>query len=416
MAEMMKLKSKHFTAYASLQMNAYPVMGHTERDRDNLVSRLEARGRDPRVSYWGLMDEGHIIGGMRLHDFTLNFRGLPLEAGGVGGVAVDLAHKKKKVAKQLMEFYLNHYREKNNPLAVLWPFRPDFYRQMGFGYGSKVHRYTIKPADLPDSDLRRQVRFLTEHDIEAATTCYNKFAMQRNGMIEENEQVVAFQLNLDGPSKAFGFEENGELTGYMTLIFTNRDPNNFLAYDARVGYFVYNSRNAFLGLMSFLRSQADQVRHIILDAGEPSLEFLMHDPRDHSGVLIPSVYHQSQVAGVGVMYRVIDLKMLFEQISRPVFGAGEMTVELNIRDSFMSSNPESLIVSFRDGMAEAAPDATADVRLSMDISDFSSMIMGAVSLKELYRYSRADLSSENLLDALNALFMADEGTFCMTDF
>lgn len=37
-----------------------------------------------------------------------------------------------------MFFYLRHYRERGTPLTALYPFRPDFYRSMGFGFGTKV--------------------------------------------------------------------------------------------------------------------------------------------------------------------------------------------------------------------------------------------------------------------------------------
>ncbi len=47
----------------------------------------------------------------------------------------------------MIAWYLEHYRERGAPFAVLHPFRLDFYRAMGFGYGTPVHRYRFAPGD-----------------------------------------------------------------------------------------------------------------------------------------------------------------------------------------------------------------------------------------------------------------------------
>jgi predicted acetyltransferase len=62
---------------------------------------------------------------MCLHDFTMDFLGVRIPAGGVGQVAVDLLHKKEHVAKEMMAYALRHYRELGVPLVSLYPFRPD---------------------------------------------------------------------------------------------------------------------------------------------------------------------------------------------------------------------------------------------------------------------------------------------------
>ena len=86
---------------------------------------------------------------MRLFDFRMTLHETAVSIGGVGGVAVDLAHKKQKVARDMILFFLRHYREKGAALTTLHPFRPDFYRQMGFGHGTKMNQYRVKPASLP---------------------------------------------------------------------------------------------------------------------------------------------------------------------------------------------------------------------------------------------------------------------------
>jgi predicted acetyltransferase len=49
-----------------------------------------------------------------------------MKAGGIGNVAVDLRRKKEHIAKDMMEYIHKHYRDSGAPMALLWPFRPDF--------------------------------------------------------------------------------------------------------------------------------------------------------------------------------------------------------------------------------------------------------------------------------------------------
>jgi predicted acetyltransferase len=54
---------------------------------------------------------------MCLHDFTMDFLGVRIPAGGVGQVAVDLLHKKEHVAKEMMAYSPQHYQE----TCLSWP-------------------------------------------------------------------------------------------------------------------------------------------------------------------------------------------------------------------------------------------------------------------------------------------------------
>lgn len=48
------------------------------------------------------------------------------------------------------------------PTAMLWPFRPDFYKAMGFGYGPKAYEYkcAVRGAQCAHSRLSAQVQTL----------------------------------------------------------------------------------------------------------------------------------------------------------------------------------------------------------------------------------------------------------------
>ncbi len=94
-----------FAAMAAIGADAYPgTKVVTEEDRLKLQQQLIARAEQPTVAFSGLFDDQRLLGGMQLHDFSMNMFGTMVAAGGVGYVAVDLLHKKEAVAKELLTF------------------------------------------------------------------------------------------------------------------------------------------------------------------------------------------------------------------------------------------------------------------------------------------------------------------------
>jgi predicted acetyltransferase len=89
------------------------------------------------MAYVGLYRGETLQGAARLHDFVMNVRGAQIPAAGIGMVAVDLAYKKEHVARDLMHGWLEYCRKQDIPFALLYPFRPDFYKQMGFSSVAK---------------------------------------------------------------------------------------------------------------------------------------------------------------------------------------------------------------------------------------------------------------------------------------
>ncbi|MEJ2750220.1 MAG: GNAT family N-acetyltransferase, partial [Anaerolineae bacterium] len=169
-------------ALITIVADAYPGMSLvTEAERTQFWQRTEQILAETAVTNWGLFADDVLLGTMRLFDFMMTLYETPVLVGGVGGVAVALAHKKQKVARDMILFFLHRYQEKGAALTALYPFRPDFYRQMGFGYGAKMNQYRVKPSSLPHSGME-EVLFLTDEDRAAVAACYGRYTTQTHGM------------------------------------------------------------------------------------------------------------------------------------------------------------------------------------------------------------------------------------------
>ncbi len=416
MSEIRRLQASEFDALVEILDNAYPAFRSTQpEEREKKKDRLlEAHNENPLVDFYGLFREGQLRGVMRLHDFTMNFLGVQMLAGGVGAVAVDLLHKKEHVAKEMIDYFLAHYREEGAALAILYPFRPDFYKRMGFGYGPKMDQYRVTPAAFPKGPSRAHLRTLGAADVAAVLGCYTRYAQRTHGMIERHEREVEKMLENQAHA-IIGYEREGRLEGYLVFDFEKGEMS--LHNDIHIRELVYENHAALSELLTYLHTQADQIRHVIFETLDPTFYFLLSDPRNGAPNLIPPVYHESNVQGVGLMFRVIDVPRVFELLQARDFGGQTCRLRLTLTDSFLPENAGSTTVHFERGRATLAEEeAVADVEVRMDVAEFSSLLVGAVDFEALLLYGLAEISDPAYVQTLQRLFWVERAPVCMTGF
>ena len=197
MSEIKLLQDHDFKEYTRLSLEAYPAMFPEMREEqiENWVKLMQTQqktGED--IQYIGYYRDHKLLGAMRLHTFTMNVHGVEMPAGGVGNICVDLTHKKEHIAKELMQYFHNLCMEKGIPFVLLWPFRHDFYRKMGYGYGRKYNKYMYKPVDLPRGD-KTGVEFMGETDVDALLECFNRYASVTHGMIYKKRRFFERFIN-----------------------------------------------------------------------------------------------------------------------------------------------------------------------------------------------------------------------------
>lgn len=401
-------------AFSRIVANAYPDSGlTTEEERQTFVQRLtEAQQNDDTINVYGLYRNDALIGGMRLLDFNANILGTKMLIGGLGLVCVDLLHKKEKVAKEMVEFFVRHYRERGVSLTSLYPFRPDFYKQMGFGYGTKLSRYRLKPAHVLRGS-KQHVSLLSKDDQQALADCYQRFADQHHGMIDRPLSLFETMLS-NRDVRIVGYRDGAAIRGYLSFKFIFG--KNFTQHEIEVIECVYETREALQELMAFLHSQADQVARITLHTLDEYFHYLAYDPRDDSGNVMPHAYHQTDTVGVGLMYRVIDVPGVFRALAERNFGDRSCVLQLTVADSLLPENSGSTIVVFVDGRPSVREGGEADVEVRLDVAEFSSLLMGVVPFRRLYAYGLAEISSAALIPLVDRLFAVDEKPICLTRF
>lgn len=410
-SEIRALTESDLPRFAQIVAGAYPSMTMSV---EALAERMAAgMGKDdPPTELYGLFRDGELLGGMRHFDFSMFYHGIPMPVGGVGLVAVDLLHKKEHVAKELISFYLRHYRKRGAPWAALYPFRPDFYRKMGFGYGTRLSHYELRPASFP-AGSRAGLRHLSREDGPALLACYQRYAERTHGLFQRAGSWL--QRTFDDTAKCvLAYEEGGTLRGYM--IYQFQRGAQFLDNNILITEWASETPAALAAFCAFLNSQADQIATVILDTQDDQIHHLVHDPRNRSGNLHPSVYHETNAQGVGIMYRLLDTAGFFHAAAAHRFGSESLSLGISVRDSFLPENAGDLVVRFEKGRPSLAPGETPQTRIALDISELSALLIGAADFRTLLGYGLAEIDDPNYSGVVHRLFLSEARPVCLTAF
>ncbi|MBN2620358.1 GNAT family N-acetyltransferase [candidate division WOR-3 bacterium] len=411
-----RIPIKDLPAFVDIIADAYPGMKiSAPEEKKKTVARLKQAARDPLTDYYGLYRSHQLLGGMALYDFTMNYHSIDLPIPGVGLVAVDLLHKKEHVCKELIQFFHTFCRKKKVPMTALYPFRPDFYKKMGYGYGTKVNQYYFKPSDLPVRGFKEHVRYMEPGDHRAIKACYERFRTKHHGMFTERAMKWTFLFASSG-RRVLVYQKEHIILGYLVYSFKKVQEANWIKNDIIVHEFIYETREALSGLLCFLHTQLDQIHRVVYATQDDNFHHMLHDPRDGTDTMFVPLAHQVNRQGVGIMYRVIDTGRLFTVLHQHDFGGMTCTIKMSVIDDFLPDNDGSIVIRFDRGIPEVLKTGKVDVEIRMDVADFSSLIMGVVGFQDLYLYGLIEISKPPYLDTLNRLFHSIAEPITTTQF
>jgi len=416
MNKVKKIPARDYAKYVEIVAKAYPGFGiNSDDDKKRMIGKFKKDLHDDKgLAPYGVYKNKALIGAIWLMDFKMNVHGQFLQNGGGSMLGVDLKFKKEHTAKDIMQFFIGHYRKRNFPLATLYPFRPDFYHKMGFGYGAKVNTYAIKPSDIPFKGEKKHLIDLAKKDINAMQACSDRFAKKRHGMFLRRpfEKKRFFRQK----NHNVGFKRGRKIEGYINFTFREMKGTTLFRQNLFVNEIVWENREAFLELMTFLNSQSDQVNRIVWPTADDFLHFLPIDPRRIEDHIDFMEGHPSNLQGIGIMHRVINVEKFFEDMKKRDFGGRTVKVKLNIRDDFLPENDGVRYVDFVKGKASLKKSGKFEVEISLDIAEFSSVVLGAVDFKDLYAIGKADISDVKYLATVNRLFHSDNRPMTLTMF
>lgn len=413
-----------FAALARLLADAYPIMRVTTADGvAAMAGRLAEYAGDPDTRFVVAERDGALVGAMRLHDYTMNVRGRDALTGGVGAVAVSRTAKRQGIARALIAWYLDHFRARGAPFAALHPFRLDFYRALGFGYGTPVHRFRFAPGTLRDDGARGTIRALEPGDLDALLACYERVRANTNGLIAKHRLVTERALashgaSADAAARYVAVEHDGALRGFMqTSVVVGSGPRDELRNrDELVVRDLAYEDDAYLpALLGYLRAQRDQFGAVVIESQDAALYLASADPRDGSDVSVaPPAAHRVAETGLGIMYRILDVDAALGYLPA---AAAPLALRIDAEDALMPANASARTFRFGPHGAPRRDDAAPpDATLALGIADLASIVLGSLTVRDAVRHRVAALEPRSALARVDAAFRTEQPPYCTTRF
>jgi predicted N-acetyltransferase YhbS len=407
-----KLTKDQLTSALRIAAKAYPMMQvNTEQQIAELDAKLQQDFNSDGREWFGLFEDNTHLGSMLLFDFCMNYYGKDIKAKGIGFVAVEFLHKKQKVCKEMLHWYLEHSIKQQYPMAMLYSFRPDFYKKMGFGFGTKCYKYVSSPDRLPRFSDAFPMQYLGEADKDDVIAFYNALYNKHHGMIRKREKDIEAMLKSQG-TYFVGYKEQGQLLSMLSFRLKADDSTNQATH--MMLELLFTCPNGLKAALNFLNSQADQVSRMEFSTLYPDLFYSFGDIRnlDNRQLREPG-YHHVYDTGMGIMYRSLNHAQLL--LERPSMLDG-MRIRFCLKDDFITGKANEFTVQWIAGKASMAKGAKHDLQLSMGVAEYSAWMMNAVDFSTLHQYGLLNCSKENLLPEIDRAFYYQQKPLCLERF
>lgn len=370
-----------------------------------LLANMESELYQPDEGrYLGCFDDdGTLIGSILMMDFTLNVRGVMMPMGAAAYVSTHFLHKKEHIARDLLRVLMGYYSKLGTAVGCLHPFDPAFYRKMGYGFCTEASFYSPKISSIRSFGYKGDLHFADPvRDREEILAYYRRWAERQNGATIHH--FMDPHRIFDMPYVVFCRKQN-KITGYLTFEFADVDLYTEKYHDLCVREMLYDDLDTLQQFMTFFASQVDQIDRVRIYSADRYLHAMFTSPdsgenRAHDGCI-----HEIGRRTMGNMIRLFDVAQYFAvqtHCCRPV--AQPFTLALHVTDSFLAANNTVFLLRADGNMVRLTENAAPDATLALDISDLSSLVIGAVPLKELVRFGRAQLDEPRFLcDIENAI-------------
>jgi len=377
------IDDKYIEDMVRIEQGAYAsAFEGTEAEREKLTEIFTELCSSEDIMAVGAYKGEELVGTMLYYIFKSNFHGTMIEMAGIGSVAVDLLHKKEKVGRALIEHSIKMTQERNIPLFSLYPFRPKFYRNFGFGFGNPLNVLKVAPEAFKDFSNKYMLSHGTVEDIDEIVKFHDGCVENQHGMAKKSFGGIR-KLKKMEKGKFILAKRNDELIGYM--VFTQEGLSDIHNQEQNiiVQEMFYSERSALLAFSSFFNSQKDQVTYVQLHTFDKAFHNLLDDLNyEEEPRMMPLISHKYADVGLGMMFLAANP----EELLKLVEGRTKHSVKFNLLYPRQTVMTPIVMNPGKEG-----------IEINIKINEFSSWIMGAASLKELYEHGALETDHPEVL-------------------
>lgn len=389
-------REQDIDALLSIHFAVFPDGRGREARRRNFCDNPRGSLEDLHVAEVG----GRVVGHGFLFGMETWVGGRPVGVGGVASIGVAPEARRAGIAHALIAHLLQKMRARGTPLSMLYPFRHDFYRKLGWGLTSAMHRYRLRPAALPLYPERGRVRPADPADLGALRRCYERAAARGTGLLTRSEPVWQAMLSPDVVRVAVvpADEPSRAIDGYV--MYRMLPEVGTQAIDLEVVEMVAVTDTARFALLGFLSSQRDQIARVhVAQPADDSLLPILSDPRGPSGELVRGLLMITADLVVGAMTRIVGLAAALR--ARGWEGAdGELALRMD--DAWAPDNVQPVTMR----RAGAAVDVTPGRKEGVPLLEAEPAVMAQIYMGHLTP-SQAVAARLARMDPPTALPLAD---------
>jgi predicted acetyltransferase len=388
----------NLSSYVDIVRDAYPLF---VAEKDVMVDRFRSIliGGYPQL-VGAFEADGRMVGTYSHYTFAATILGRGIPATGLGMVGTALDRKKSKVALAVVRDFVRRTRRGGAPLSFLYPFRHDFYADMGWGPVGESRQHVLPPGAFPLHPERTAVRQVRDPAWELLDRIHRQ-AIGRRGALGLSRHPLRWKGPLTQYPLAFVADGPDGPEGYLLGRFAKRNdlPDPF-RYDLEISEMEWLTPRALRAFLGFLSSQRDQVVEVILDwPADGHLDAVLRNPARRNTISLPN--HQSpgpQVA-LGVMLRLEDPGAAFAL--RPYAGREALRLEVTTRDPLRDGATIRFQADLRGPTAAGSRPARA--ALDTDLATLSRLWAGSLRTAEAVEFGLAAVTPASAVEVLERL-------------
>lgn len=387
--------------FIDLVRDAYPMF---VEDRDRMVELLRKILDAGYPELIAARDRsGRLVGTYAYYRFVATLLGRGVAASGLGMVATRLDCKKQRVALALVRDFVRRTRREKLPVSLLYPFRHDFYADMGWAPVAEARQHYLPPSSLPLYPERRMVRLVREPDWKELDRIHRQASGLR-GALGLSRHPSRWTSLLRQAQQVYVASEGGRDEGYLLGRFSKRagEPDGF-RYDLEVLELEWTTPRALRGLLGLLSSQRDQVVELILDwPRDGHLDAILREPVRRGSLHLPNHLGHGPIVGFGAMLRLEDAAEAFR--IRPCAGSAALLLEVATLDPLQDEKTVRFRVELRGPQAPAGKPPAA--RLASGLGTLSRVWSGSLRVREAIDFGLAEVSPPSAAGLLDQLLAA----------
>ncbi len=334
-----------------------------------------------RADVLGCFNNDALVSQIAVYPLKMNVYNAVYQVGFVTSVCTYPEYTGNGLMKQLMKKSLEHMRQKNQSIALLFPYSIPLYRKMGWEIISNKIVYSVKDRQIPEKASAPGYVRRVDWENEDFRNLHAQFAAVTHGCLFRNALAWEeyWRWDEDDTVVAIYYDTNGKPNGYMVYLIKNDVMH--------IKEMIYLTREAQAGLWEFIRahdSMIDEVRGSVY-SGEP-IAFELEDG-DIRETIRPYI-----------MGRIVDVEQFFPKYHCDLT-ADNVVITFEIEDSFLAWNNKEVTVHFHQGECSVVETAACH-RVKLSIATLTTLLLGYKTAAKLYRMGRieSDVETVQLLD------------------